>query len=70
MKRCHEQISSFTSKRVKHDRDSLLDKMREWCSTKNITLSPKVTFGPGCAGHGLLAVDDITVMGLVRDETI
>ena len=61
MKRtCHSQIAAFTAKRKRNDtRDELLERMRQWCTKQNVTLSPKVTFGPGCAGHGLLAIDDI-----------
>jgi len=61
MKRtCHGQIAAFTAKRRRSDtRDELLERMREWCTRMSVTLSPKVKFGPGCAGHGLLATDDI-----------
>ena len=59
MKRCFDEIDSFASKRAKRSRDDLLQQMRSWCLEKNVTLSEKVTFGPGCAGHGLLATGDI-----------
>ena len=33
--------------------------MNKWCLYKGIKISPKVKFGPGCAGHGLLSVEKI-----------
>ena len=33
--------------------------MHKWCLYKGIKISPKVKFGPGCAGHGLLSVEKI-----------
>ena len=40
-------------------RDDLLRSMNKWCLYKGIKISPKVKFGPGCAGHGLLSVEKI-----------
>ena len=73
MKRCFDEIASYAKKRPKRSRDELLGEMNEWCLQQGVKLAESVKFGPGCAGHGLLAVKDIKAgdeLGEIKVEKI
>ena len=51
--------NEYERKRPKRDRDELLENMKDWCISKGVEISQKVKFGKGCAGHGLIATENI-----------